>query len=257
MAIGDEDGGIRLLESDNGQKSSFKTPFLQFRPHQNAILDISFSPDDLLMATASGDQTSKVVDMPSQRPTYALAGHVSSVKQVSFQPGNSSVLATSSRDGSVQIWDLRCKGFDAPVQEFSVSLNPTSVQSISSKITYARTVNTIFDAHNKGQVATAPSGPPIYSSEFKPPSSFDAPSKGESPGRRGDVSVTALQFLPAGREHLLITGSEANARYVYMCTSAHPDLVMQLQEFHHFTSIVVPMLCRQSITGVRGYTDIY
>ena len=35
--------------------------------------------------------------------------------------------------------------------------------------------------------------------------------KGESPGRRGDVSITALSFLPAGREHLLLTASEANA----------------------------------------------
>ena len=35
--------------------------------------------------------------------------------------------------------------------------------------------------------------------------------KGESPGRSGDISITALSFLPTGREHLLMTASEANA----------------------------------------------
>lgn len=215
MAIGDEDGGIRLLETTENGRPSFKTTFVKFRPHQNAVLDISFSPDDLLMATASGDQSSRVIDMPTQTPTYALSGHVSSVKQVCFQPGNSSVLATSSRDGAVQIWDLRCKGFDAPIHDLSVSLNPYSVKSVSSKVTCGRTVNTIFDAHNKRQVATTTAIPTSASApDTKTPSNFDAPSKGESPGRRGDVSVTALQFLPVGREHLLITGSEANARYV-------------------------------------------
>lgn len=117
IAVGDEDGGIRLLESAKDEKPEFSEPYLKFRPHTNAILDLAFSPDDLLLATASGDQTSQVIDMPNQRAIFTMAGHVSSVKQVCFQPGSSSVIASSSRDGSVQIWDLRCRGFDAPVRD--------------------------------------------------------------------------------------------------------------------------------------------
>ena len=210
VAIGDEDGGVRLLESAKDEKPGFTKAYLAFRPHNNAILDLAFSPDDLLLATASGDQSSQIIDMPSQRTTYSLNGHVSSVKQVCFQPGSSNVIATSSRDGSVQIWDLRCKGFDAPVRDIRVSLesaatNPTRTPT-NHKMTWARSVNTIIEAHANRQ---PPPSNPAPANKATP--SFDAPSKTESPGRRGDVSITALSFLQPGREHLLITASEANA----------------------------------------------
>ena len=85
MAIGDEDGGIKILES-SAEKGQWSTPYLKFRPHQNAILDIAFSPDDLAMSTASGDQQARVVDMMTQTATYTMAGHFASVKQAKFQP---------------------------------------------------------------------------------------------------------------------------------------------------------------------------
>lgn len=148
--------------------------------------------------------------MPSQRTTYSLNGHVSSVKQVCFQPGSSNVIATSSRDGSVQIWDLRCKGFDAPVRDIRVSLEPSVTDLTRTppnhKLTWARSVNTIIEAHANRQPLLANAAP-----ANKATPTLDAPSKTESPGRRGDVSITALSFLPAGREHLLLTASEANA----------------------------------------------
>lgn len=210
MAIGDEDGGVQILESAEGEKLGFSKPYLAFQPHKNAILDLAFSHDDLLLATASGDQTSQIIDMPSQRASYILEGHVSSVKQIRFQPGSSSVIATSSRDGSVQIWDLRCKGYDGPVRDIRVNLESSAGDAIrppvNHKSIWARSVNTIFEAHAGIQSAT--SNP---ASNSKTTSGFDAPSKTESPGRRGDVSITALAFLHPGREHLLMTGSEANA----------------------------------------------
>ena len=212
VAVGDEDGGIRLLESAKDQKPSFSTPWLTFRPHSNAILNLEFSPDDLSLATASGDQTSKIIDMPTQRAIYTMAGHVSSVKQVRFQPECPNVLATCSRDGTVQIWDLRCKGLDTPVRDLLVPVNPnasTAQGDPISKMTWARSVNTIFETHASRQVLSLPSQTNDNSGTI--PMTTDAPSKTEAPKRRGDVSVTALAFLPGSRSHLLLTGSEANA----------------------------------------------
>ena len=63
-------------------------------------------------------------------------------------------------------------------------------------------MNSIYNAHARTQRQTqqaCPVGP------------GDTPSRGELPGRIGDVSVTALQFLPAGREFLLLTACEADA----------------------------------------------
>jgi WD40 repeat protein len=91
----------------------FKDVFLAFRVHTNAIIDMVFSEDDAFLATASGDQTARIVDMTTQTTTSILGNHTASLKQVRFQPGpnNHSVIATSSRDGSIQIWDLRVNGY--------------------------------------------------------------------------------------------------------------------------------------------------
>lgn len=159
-------------------------------------MDLEFSSDDMLLATASGDQTSLVVDMITQSPVYCLSNHTSSIKQVQFQPGGNKVLATCGRDGNVNIWDLRCKGFERPSLQVSCSLEsdpalPTAQPS--SKKTYPQVLNTIHGAHVWGasQVVTG--------------------EKTEPQIGRSDVTVTSLAFLPLGRENLFITGSEANA----------------------------------------------
>lgn len=149
--------------------------------------------------------------MPTQRCTYTMIGHTASLKETRFQPGNSSVIATSSRDGSVQIWDLRCKGLEAPVRDLKVSLDPadkptTSWVSASQNMTWARSVNTIANAH-----ASRQSFHPNSAACNKQFLLGENLTKTESTGRRGDVSVTCLSFLQHGREHLLITGSAADA----------------------------------------------
>lgn len=197
VAIGDEEGGVRLLETDKSSKTSFSRTFLALRTHGNAVLDLAFSPDDLLLATASGDQTSRIIDMMTQTATFTMAGHTSSVKQVSFQPGSSNVLATSSRDGSVLVWDLRCKGQEGPVRGLKSSLNGDEEKSATQAERNAGCVNAIREAAMQTILKSSPTR--------------DCPSRSEQQARRGEISVTTLAFLPPGREHLLLTGSEADA----------------------------------------------
>lgn len=183
-------------------KASFRDVFLAFRVHSNAIIDMAFSPDDSLLATASGDQSARVVDMVTQSTISILGHHSASLKQVRFQPGSNSnsVLATSSRDGSVQIWDLRCKGADGAVQQIHEAI-PPSPGAPPRKTSYAYAINSIYDAHRPANASRRSMAPSIH----------DAPSRGEAPGRIGDVSVTAITFLQPGLEHMLLTASEMNA----------------------------------------------
>ena len=166
---------------------------------------MTFSKDDSLLATASGDQSARVIDMATQTTISILGNHSASLKQVRFQPGshNNSVLATSSRDGSVQIWDLRCTGSDGPQQRIPgfVETIETRTRSGSRKVNYGRAVNSIYDAHR----------PSHHTRQTQTLVPADPPSRGEAAGRIGDVSVTAIAFLPEGQEHLLLTASEADA----------------------------------------------
>lgn len=134
------------MDTARDSKSDFSKPHLLFQPHAaNAIMDMAFSSDDLLLATASGDQTAQIVDVRTQSAVFALCKHTSSVKQICFQPGNDKVIATSSRDGTVQLWDLRCSG---------ASVSGRSV--LGDTVTYATTFNSISSAHadrEKGAVS--------------------------------------------------------------------------------------------------------
>ncbi|KAL8783840.1 MAG: hypothetical protein Q9213_004330 [Squamulea squamosa] len=208
VAVGDEEGGIRLLETVREDKPPhFKKAYLTFRPHTNAVLDLAFSMDDLLLATASGDQTSQIIDMPTQRAIHTLVGHTSSLKQVMFQPNCSNVIATSSRDGTVRLWDLRCKGSDALVRHLCTSIDgPDGIDTstpLTKKTAYSRCVDAIIGAHSS-RIPLATSIVRAVDSN----ATNDVPSKFETPSRRGDASITSLSFL---RDNLLLTASEADA----------------------------------------------
>ena len=214
VAVGDEEGFIRLLETRRESPPSFQKSYLSFRPHRNAILDMTFSGDDSLLATASGDQTCHILDMSTQRATHHLYGHFSSVKQVKFQPGsNNSVIATSSRDGSIRLWDLRCTGTKGPALDLQVSLDGGSSSTQSTPqdaITYAACIKTLNQAHARPQGLHDKSRPESSGALLKPTNpQFTTTTTSSSV--RSDVSVTSLSFLSASRSHVLLSGSEAQA----------------------------------------------
>lgn len=183
MAIGDEDGYIHLVDSEG----DFSKAHISWQAHSNAVMDVHFSSDDSYLAAGSGDQTAQIVDVRTQQTLSVLAKHKSSVKQVRFQPGDDKIVATSSRDGAVQIWDLRCKGGDLAVHS-----------AWGSDAPYASVVRTLAAAH-------ADMGLPSSAATRVAPTG-----KMEAISRRNDVSVTALSFLPEGRQHLLLTASDAS-----------------------------------------------
>lgn len=186
-AIGDEQGYVRLFNTTPSSDSPDASKVdVAIKAHDNAIMDLAFSEDDLRLATACGDRTGKILDVPTQTVAVDLAGgHFDSLRQVAFQRGQAagSTLATSDRSGRIQVWDLRCSPL--PVNTFSAVAKPPSTLSLRDtqlEPLPAKTVNTIDNSHERrvhGSISSA--------------------------------SVTAIQWLPAGREHLLLSASEANA----------------------------------------------
>lgn len=211
VAVGDEEGRVRLL--DTSSNARFDKIHLCFQVHGNAIIDMAFSEDDHRLATASGDQSGKVVDMMTQTPISVLGQHTASLKQVRFQPGQSqgNVLATSGRDGSIQVWDLRCNGgtavMDPIVLEREAGLQFTTMRKISTGCV----VNSFFGAHEAMPRHQTRSVGLLAPTTTSIDHQTDTASRGEVPGRISEVSVTALQWLPSGREHLLLSGCEADA----------------------------------------------
>lgn len=208
LAIGDESGSIRLVETGRGAKELFSDTILPFQPHTNAVMDLAFSSDDSMLATASGDQSSQIIDMKTQKIKYRMHEHTTSVKQVCFQPDNDNVIATSSRDGSVRIWDMRCKGAEVYVAETRrpSSAIPANEVKTQYKAWDAGTYNAILGAHSDTQAMKEMTHSGIFAR--------DSGLKDAAPtqmSRVGAISVTSISFLSSpGRSHLLLTGSESS-----------------------------------------------
>lgn len=182
--IGDEQGYVRFFRTGKASAAGAKVTSV-FKVHDNAVMDLAFSRDDCRLASACGDRSGRILDTNTQAVAVELgSGHWDSLRQVAFQPGagDGNVLATSDRASRVQIWDLRCSAL--PAQAFSSDVMTGRLRRDSTLgIVAARTVNTLDNAHER-----------------------------TIQGSTSSASVTALEWLPAGCEHLLLTASEANAR---------------------------------------------
>mmetsp|Transcript_41118 Transcript_41118/g.68345 ORF Transcript_41118/g.68345 Transcript_41118/m.68345 type:complete len:483 (-) Transcript_41118:132-1580(-) len=114
MAVADEDGVITLLDAGS---SPLGHPAAccagSWSTHHNAIFDFAWSPDEDRLITASGDQTCKLWDVLTQQHILTFRGHTGSVKTVSVRPGDPYVFASGSRDGVVNLWDVRRGGSPA------------------------------------------------------------------------------------------------------------------------------------------------
>ncbi|KAG5926920.1 hypothetical protein E4U42_002796 [Claviceps africana] len=187
-AIGDETGYVRLFKTGTRQDDHLGPAVDEhIKVHDNAIMDLDFSHDGYRLATACGDRTGKIVDVVTSSVAVDLAaGHWDSLRQVAFQPGKAGGfgLASSDRAGRVQIWDLRCSSM--PTLTFSSGGHGRSGGSMDRDMRLdpmaVKAVNTIDNAHER-----------------------------TVQGIKSPASVTAIQWLPSGREHLLLTASEANA----------------------------------------------
>ena len=189
VAIGEEEGGIRLI--DSAPSSDFSTAHVTFRPHHNAVMDVTFSSDDYMLATASGDQTSRIIDMHTQQTVCILSGHTSSVKQVRFQPHDDNMLTTSSRDGTVQIWDLRCGGRGTVASLRTAFARNVDNGENEPTVRYSKHRLDVGPAHRS--VRTNPLTPSLSAS-----------------GSDG-LSVTSIQHLSYGHQQYLLTTSEVNS----------------------------------------------
>ncbi|KAI9893546.1 MAG: hypothetical protein M1814_006342 [Vezdaea aestivalis] len=208
VALGLEDGYVRLVDTARDARAKFDETFLALQFHPNAIMDVQFSPDDHLLATASADLTSMIIDVPTQRAVTHLVGHTGSVKRVRFQPGSGgNVLATASRDGSVKIWDLRVS-YPTSVQTFNVLPGPRRHgfdYPIAKKA--VNWVNDIEKAHVYG--GRMPTFARRSRKTKKPFNPLDEPPMNRT---CDSYTLTAMAFLPPGRDHLLITACGLNTQ---------------------------------------------
>ncbi|RKP05845.1 WD40-repeat-containing domain protein [Thamnocephalis sphaerospora] len=107
LAVGDEEGGVSLLDTQYGADSA-KSKISHWQAHDNSTFHLQWAPDGTHLVTASGDQSARWWDVRTQQLLNVFDGHTATIKCIAFHSSDPNILATSSRDGSVMIWDVRC-----------------------------------------------------------------------------------------------------------------------------------------------------
>ncbi|KAM5342361.1 hypothetical protein ACJ41O_013327 [Fusarium nematophilum] len=189
-AIGDEEGCVRFFNTTSTDNPAQDKVDAHFQVHDNAIWDMSFSSDDLRLATASGE-AGMIIDTVTQTVAAKLeGGHWDSTRQVAWQQGQSTgnVLATSDKAGRIRLWDLRCpnarnRSFSTRSSSPENGRRPCFLERDRSLDPFSASTLNILDNTHERTVA----------------------------GSTSAASVTAIHWLPAGREHLLLSASEAEA----------------------------------------------
>ncbi|XP_072030952.1 denticleless protein homolog [Amphiura filiformis] len=131
LATADEDGHVCLYDTQGVSKLA-----KEWAAHNNAIFDLKWADTEPWVVTASGDQTAALWDVKRGCRLAVFKQHSSSLKSVSFRPGDRNVFATGARDGRIMMWDIRCNHKEGPPS-------------------YHTPVNTIADGH----VPTRPTTP--------------------------------------------------------------------------------------------------
>ncbi|KAJ3260565.1 hypothetical protein HK104_006863, partial [Borealophlyctis nickersoniae] len=182
LAIGDEDGKIGVINTAANNTFETDNPRPQWQAHPNAIFDICWSRDDQYLASAAGDQTTRLWNVETQDIVAVFPGHGNTIKSVTNNWCDPSVYATGGRDGRIMVWDVRCTGmvsesggevlylFYARVKAFVLTGVPEN---------HMRPANTISAAHSVGR----PQGRKLASIWGSQPQ-----------------SVTAVKFLSCGNK---------------------------------------------------------
>lgn len=193
VAIGNEDGLVEIFRAWSRMPDydeSLRHESAMF-PHDNAIMDMEFSPDDHFLATASGDQTCRIIDMNTMTGAYTLVGHMGSLKRVQWQPGaGNTTLATCSRDGSIALWDLRC------------AQKAQGVLKVKPLVTSPHFLNNSREVSAKVEIPCAHTPWDKVKLGKRQIGTFSS---------KTDFAVTSCAFISESRPHLLASASEHNA----------------------------------------------
>eukprot|EP00917_Polyrhabdina_sp_WS-2016_P010581 GHVP01023310.1.p1 GENE.GHVP01023310.1~~GHVP01023310.1.p1 ORF type:complete len:903 (-),score=156.31 GHVP01023310.1:3081-5747(-) len=111
FAASDPTGFLRFWKLDRRQAgrdegcTDMGDPQWRVLAHTKIITDVTFSPNDKLVATSSADKSAKVWSSEDGTLLGTCKGHNRSVNCVRFSPAEQ-VLATASKDCTVKLWNI-------------------------------------------------------------------------------------------------------------------------------------------------------
>jgi len=107
LAVGTQYGTIDIIDASPRNPWDIEPSRTTYRIHTDAIFELRWRSDDEQIVTSAGDHTSAIFNVQTGKRLGILAEHKSSIKQTLWDPYNSDILVSSSRDGDIHVYDIR------------------------------------------------------------------------------------------------------------------------------------------------------
>jgi WD40 repeat protein len=86
--------------------SSALQPFADLSGHTNKVSTVCFSVDGQWLASAGHDRKVMIWNVLDKKMNYTLDGHTGNITCARWSPDNRNLVATSSYDKTLRIWDV-------------------------------------------------------------------------------------------------------------------------------------------------------
>mmetsp|Transcript_58808 Transcript_58808/g.144151 ORF Transcript_58808/g.144151 Transcript_58808/m.144151 type:complete len:436 (+) Transcript_58808:279-1586(+) len=159
FAISGKNKKIELIDTDKN------CLIRKIKAHKKSIYDLGFSHDKIRIITGSDDFSVKLWDITTQKCLSSFNYHRNFVRSVSFFPEHNSICGSSSFDGTIKIYDLRCHrpvvstfNHSCPVEMFSFLPGGNKLMSIGGnqlKIWCALSKKKILTINEKKGITTS------------------------------------------------------------------------------------------------------
>lgn len=210
------------------------TPLHFLRGHNQFLTDVTLSPDETTIATASADHTVRLWDATTGVHKRTLVGHRNWVRSVDFAP-DSRTLVSGGRDGLVKIWSVE-EGEENQVyrDEDSHNILAVDVSPDGSRIAGVGLDNVVWiwnantsqmthriEGHEDGlrSVRFSPDGSKLATSDITRGTKLWDASNGELI-REVDFSGSCVDFSPDGSQ-LVIAGDSVQLVDVETGSTVH------------------------------------
>ncbi len=160
-----------LYYNDHPDSSGHRLPWnYNLEGHNAALTSVVFSPDGKKLATSSEDNTAKIWDLGSGKPTMTFQGHKASVLSAAFSPDGTQI-ATGSADSTVIIWDINSGKASKTLSGHRAEINSVAFSPDGALLATGSSDNTakIWDlTGNAPPVTLAEHGESIWCVAFSP-----------------------------------------------------------------------------------------
>jgi WD40 repeat protein len=189
--------------------------------HPDAVLVVTFSPDDRYVLTGGFDNIARLWDIQTGQEVRAITGHTGAVVGVAFSPDGRYIL-TSSHDQTARLWELNngrevrrfpCNDLDI-LNKIAFSPDGKYVFMPGGDITtqlWEVETGQLLGRFNGDHVAFSPDGRYFLTGGQKTARLWDMATKSQLRAFGLTAKLYSVAFMPDGL-HVLIGGSDKVAR---------------------------------------------